>query len=306
MKEQSFGDRLIKVYVYGAGGHANVVKDVLRNMDVEVVGTFDDDLGNVHDAHQDTYPGISTRGVEIFERLNSPIIIGIGDNRGRRRIAEQLRGPYGTAVHSSALVADDAEIGEGSVLLQGCIVQTAAKIGKHVLINTGAQIDHDNVIGDFCHVSPNATLCGYVEIGEGTHIGASATVIPSIKIGRWCTIGAGAVVIGDVPDYATVAGNPAKIIKRRHLAMHRESSSLFEIRNGISSTDIDTARATDSGGRDKVDGLVTYDLTFVGGGVSSSFTLMNLLESFSKRPPPSKQKILIIDDKGQLFRRLAL
>jgi acetyltransferase-like isoleucine patch superfamily enzyme len=52
-----------------------------------------------------------------------------------------------------------------------------------------------------------------VYIGEGAHIGAGSVVIQGIKIGKWSTIGAGTVVIKDVPDYATVVGNPGKTIK---------------------------------------------------------------------------------------------
>ena len=52
-----------------------------------------------------------------------------------------------------------------------------------------------------------------MEVGEGTHIGAAAVVIQQVKIGRWSTIGAGAVVLRDVPDYATVVGNPGRVIK---------------------------------------------------------------------------------------------
>jgi acetyltransferase EpsM len=52
-----------------------------------------------------------------------------------------------------------------------------------------------------------------VIIGEGTHVGINATVLPNIIIGKWCTVGAGAVVIKNVPDFAVVVGNPARIVK---------------------------------------------------------------------------------------------
>lgn len=293
---------LIAVYVYGAGGHAKVVIDVLRAQNITVLDMFDDDLSVKHDLGLRAKPGIVASGVASFEKLGSPIIIGIGDNRIRSRIAEQLLGPYGTAVHPSALVAADVEIGAGTVILHGGMVQASTKLGKHVLINTGAQVDHDNLIGDFCHISPSATLCGYVEVGEGTHVGAGATVIPGVRIGRWCTIGAGSVVIGDVPDYATVVGNPARIIKRRHI-------SYLHGRRGLPEADTDISRNVD-----KVDKLEKrlpsaesferFDLMFVGGGLSSTFTLMNLLESFVQDPPPKKLKILVADDSDSFFSGL--
>lgn len=70
-----------------------------------------------------------------------------------------------------------------------------------------------SVISDYVHISPNVSLAGNVEVGEGTHIGIGASIIQGIKIVKWCTIGAGAVIIKDVPDCATVVGNPGKIIK---------------------------------------------------------------------------------------------
>jgi serine acetyltransferase len=44
-------------------------------------------------------------------------------------------------------------------------------------------------------------------------IGTHAAVLPRIRIGRWATVGAGAVVTQDVPDFATVVGVPAKVIR---------------------------------------------------------------------------------------------
>ena len=93
------------------------------------------------------------------------------------------------------------------------IVNADATIGNHVIINTAALIEHDCTIDDFAHISPKVTLSGNVKIGTGTHVGSGAIVIPGIKIGKWCTIGAGAVFINDIPDGATVIGNPGKIIK---------------------------------------------------------------------------------------------
>ena len=64
------------------------------------------------------------------------------------------------------------------------------------------------------HISPNAALAGNVSVGEGTQIGIGAAVIQGIKIGKWVTVGAGAVIIKDIPDYAVVVGNPARILSR--------------------------------------------------------------------------------------------
>jgi sugar O-acyltransferase (sialic acid O-acetyltransferase NeuD family) len=201
------------MYLYGAGGHAKVITDILNSLGIEVIGMFDDNPPAARFKGMEVKDGIRLLG-EGFPKLDAPLIISVGNNQRRAELAALIdNATYGTAIHGTAIISAKATIGVGTVVLQGAIVQAGAEIGKHVLINTAASIDHDNLIGDYAHISPHATLCGHVEVGEGTHIGAGAVVIPSIRIGRWCTIGAGTVVIRDIPDFATAVGNPARVIK---------------------------------------------------------------------------------------------
>lgn len=119
-----------------------------------------------------------------------------------------------TVVHPAAVVATNAELGEGVQLMAGAIVQPGVRIGRDAIVNTGATVDHDCRIGDHVHIAPGATLSGDVEIGEGTHVGAGATVIQGVRIGASCVVGAGALVLRNVADGATVVGVPAREIRR--------------------------------------------------------------------------------------------
>lgn len=196
-----------KIWLYGASGHAKVVIEILELNYVPVMGLFDDN------------PSIKELlGYPCFGSLPTPnevekLIVSIGDNKLRKKVSERFQKNYGKAIHPSAQISERTQINEGTVVMGNAIINSGTVIGKHVIINTSASIDHDCQIEDYVHISPNATLCGGVTIGEGTHFGAAAVVIPNIKIGKWATIGAGAVVIRDVPDYAVVVGNPAKIIR---------------------------------------------------------------------------------------------
>ncbi len=192
------------MYLYGASGHAKVIKDILTANNVHIDALVDDNLGL---KELQSIPVIhSAEGC-------SPFIISIGSNKIRKMIAERLQTDFISAIHPSAVISPSASVAEGTVVMQGAIVQADAKIGKHCIINTAATVDHECVIDDYVHISPNASLCGNVQVGEGSWIGAGTTVIPGIKIGRWCVIGAGSVVIKDVPDNAVTAGVPAKIIR---------------------------------------------------------------------------------------------
>jgi len=190
--------------VYGAGGHAQVVIDVLRARGRDVRRQYNDNPANQHPASRDVHPGIRLVGPERFLGTpDVPVVMAVGRNGERAELVAMLVVRFEQAVHPSAVIAPSARVGEGSVVLHGAIIQP------------NASIDHDCVIGDFAHISPHATLCGHVEVGEGTHVGAGAVVIPKVTIGRWCRVGAGAVVVGDVPDHTTVVGNPARVVPHR-------------------------------------------------------------------------------------------
>jgi sugar O-acyltransferase (sialic acid O-acetyltransferase NeuD family) len=210
----TFGERAVHD-VYGAGGHAQVVIDVLRASGLDVRRQYNDRPENQHPATVNVHPGIRRVGQENFPPVDVPVVLAVGINGERAELDRMLDATYAQAIHPSALIAPTATIGEGTVVLHGAVVQPNARLGRHVLINTAASVDHDCVVEDYAHISPHATLSGHVHIGEGTHIGAGAVLIPKIRVGRWCRVGAGAVVVRDLPDHCTAVGNPARILPDR-------------------------------------------------------------------------------------------
>lgn len=192
------------MYLYGASGHAKVIMDILRANNESIDALFDD-----NEALSDLmgYP------VRRSSEVKGPLIISIGSNEIRKKIAEMLDVEFGTAIHPSAIVSPDANIDKGTVVMQGAIIQSCAHIGKHCIVNTGVSVDHECIVEDYVHVSPHATLCGNVHVGEGTWIGAGSVVIQGITIGKGCIIGAGSVVTKDIPDNVLAVGNRCKVIR---------------------------------------------------------------------------------------------
>ena len=178
------------INIYGKGGHAKVVKSTIT---LEGCNFYDDD----------DYC-LSCEGLWI---------IAIGNNKSRKRIANEVLKDkeFITIMSVNSMCDSSIDLGEGTQIMAGVVIQVDTIIGKHCIINTAASVDHDCILGDFTFVGPNATLCGGVELGECSFIGAGAIVLPYIKIGKNCTIGAGSVVTKNLPDGITAYGNPAKI-----------------------------------------------------------------------------------------------
>ncbi|MGG8497337.1 acetyltransferase [Tenacibaculum sp. TC6] len=199
---------LREVYLFGGSGHGKVVKDIAQNANIDVIAFVDDNPKST-----------SLLGTQIIKTSNledisnKEFIISIGSNKIRKAVSERLSKIGEALIDPSAQISNFTVIGKGTVIMPYSVVNSASSIGEHVILNTGSVVEHDCVIADFVHISPNATITGGVSVGQGTHIGAGAIVIPEIKIGQWVTVGAGAVIIKDIPDYATVVGNPGKIIK---------------------------------------------------------------------------------------------
>lgn len=194
--------------VYGFGGHARVVIDCIEAMGEEVSLVFDDDP---QEPSKD-YAFYTARYSHEHQKDDN-LVIGIGDNSTRKKIALKVSHPIGKVIHPTAVLSKRSLISHGTVVFQSSVIQTGAKIGKHCIINTSASVDHDCDLQDFVQIGPNATLCGNVKVGEGSFVGAGATVIQGIKIGSWAMVGAGAVVTRDVPSGVTVLGVPARQIK---------------------------------------------------------------------------------------------
>jgi len=206
-----------RLFIYGSEGHAKVIADILLSQKKKVLGFIDDDP----EKWRKNDSGFEVIGYEAFLDLrgeaNFWVIIGIGDNGLRKRVAANMeikgKAQFDTAVHSSAVISGSSSIGQGTVVMAGAVINCGSTIGQHVIINTGACIDHDCKIDDFVHISPGAHVGGGVLIEAGSWIGLGASIINNCRIGKNVIVGMGAVVIRDIPDSWVVAGNPARFLK---------------------------------------------------------------------------------------------
>lgn len=148
-------------------------------------------------------------------------------------------------VHSSAIVDDGVEIGNGTKIWHFSHVMTGAKIGQQCNIGQNVVISPDVILGNNVKVQNNVSLytgvicdddvflgpsCVFTNVnnprsainrrgqyakthvGKGASIGANATIVCGHDIGEYAFIGAGAVVTKTIPAYALFVGNPAKQI----------------------------------------------------------------------------------------------
>lgn len=150
-------------------------------------------------------------------------------------------------IHESSYVDENVEIGEGTKIWHFSHVQSGARIGKNCVLGQNVNVGNNVIIGNFVKIQNNVSVyegvtledyvfCGpsmvftnivdprskYPQVGtkyyhktlvkEGASLGANSTILCGITIGKYSFVGAGAVVTKDVPDYALVVGNPARVV----------------------------------------------------------------------------------------------
>jgi acetyltransferase-like isoleucine patch superfamily enzyme len=159
------------------------------------------------------------------------------------------KGPF---IHERALVESD-EIGDGTRIWAFAHVMPGARIGSDCNVCDHTYVEGDVVIGDRVtiksgvylwdgmrveddvFIGPQATFtndrfprsrqpfrCETITLGRGASIGAGAVVLPGVAIGEGAMVGAGAVVTKDVPSFAVVVGNPARVVR----TLDREAAGL--------------------------------------------------------------------------------
>ena len=131
----------------------------------------------------------------------------------------------GTTIWQFVVILPDAVIGSFCNINAYTFIENDVRIGNRVTIKCGVYLWDGIEIEDDVFIGPNATfindsrprsrkypekfLC--TKICKGASIGANATILGGITIGAYSLIGAGSVVTKDVPPYALVYGNPARI-----------------------------------------------------------------------------------------------
>ncbi|MHA7774498.1 NeuD/PglB/VioB family sugar acetyltransferase [Roseibium sp. M-1] len=201
----------LPLILLGAGGHAKVIADLASAQNRPVLGHVSPGaaigtpvgrskmIGNDLDDVWNLFPGCE-------------FVVAIGDNKirwGELLRLEQAGGQIATLIHPHAYVSKDVQVGCGSVIMAGAVVQPGTFIGRACVVNTGATVDHDCRIEDGAFIAPGATICGAVGVGRLSFVGAGANVAPNKTLGDSVFIGIGVSVTEDVAANSRIVAKKA-------------------------------------------------------------------------------------------------
>jgi len=190
----------------GAGGHANSCIDVIEKQgEFSITGLIGlpEELKTQHF----NYEVIGNDSdLEELAKIHKNALITLGqietpDHRIKlyKQIFE-LGFELPTIVSPFGHTSNHSEIGSGTIVMHGAIINAGAKIGKNCIVNSNALVEHDSVVEDHCHISTGAIINGGVQVREGSFIGSRSVLKEGITVGRKCIIGMGQTVMKDLDD----------------------------------------------------------------------------------------------------------
>ena len=213
-----------QILILGASGHSKMIIDIIhKNKSHNIVGLIDsfktkgqgvlgyDIIGNVDDI-----PALQ-------EKYNiEGIIVGVGDNFTRYKLKNSISKispeiKFISAIHPSAIIAEDVFIADGTIIMAGSAVNVGSKIGHSCILNTNSSLGHDSIMEDFSSLGPGSSIGGNVKIGLCSAICLKAGLNNNITIGSHTVIGAGSLVVNNISDHNLAYGVPAKVQSTRNI-----------------------------------------------------------------------------------------
>ena len=207
-----------KLVIIGAGGMGRSVYCIAKGCigygtEFVVKGFIDDDLSQL-DNFEGYPPVLGTIDDYVIEE-DDVFVCSIGDTKTKKIICEKLKArgaKFQTLIHKTAIVRQNAKIGDGCIIADFASVGADCTIGENSLVQAFAIAAHDCKIGNYVRIDTHATCVGGVVIEDTATIHTSAVVSHNVVVGEGATVAALSFVIKKVKPGITVYGNPAKTL----------------------------------------------------------------------------------------------
>lgn len=207
------------IVIYGAGGLGReILCLIIKKLDEwNPIGFVDDGV-----CEGEIIKGIPVLPKSFLYQKHEDklaVAIGIADPTMKMNIFTDLKKItniyFPTLIAPTAIVDESAELEEGCIISNFCLISIDVKLGQCVFLNTGSSIGHDASLGSFATIMPTTNISGGVVINEKVLVGAQSFVLQGKSIGKNSVISAGSKVFSNVQDNVTVFGNPAYIINKK-------------------------------------------------------------------------------------------
>ena len=205
--------------IIGFGGHSNVVEEIANlSQQYNRISFLDDNPKLQNFSNKREYLG-KVENIYKNEIKNNfhYAFVAIGNCSIRLKLHKLIKKnnyKIPILIHPNSYISRSCKIGDGTLVAPNSVVNTNSVVGESVILNTSSTIDHDCIIEDGVHICPGVNIAGGVKIGSCYFIGIVSQIIQNLTLGDNVKIGAGSTVLNSFSSQKTIAGSPAKDLKK--------------------------------------------------------------------------------------------
>ena len=205
-----------KIVIYGIGKLAELLSYSIKENNMYEISAYAADKEYIS---QESYNNLHLVDFENIENIYPPdkykmfVLVGYKSMRARKNAflkAKEKGYRFVNYIDKSAILSNDAVIGENNILSPGIFLECFGKIGDNNVIRPKTYIGHDFEIGSHNYISPCCNIASSCIIGNLNFIGIGTTITDKRHISDETLIGAASLVVKDTEPHSKYIGSPAK------------------------------------------------------------------------------------------------
>lgn len=200
------------IYIFGSGGRAKLIREIIQSKFVKSKIIFIDDFNKKFKNSKYLIKFFKPKSDKLFIGISDPIIQKKYYDFFKKKLKKIDNSPL---IDKSVKLKSNVKIDKNVIILENTVIGPDVIISKNSFIGSNVLINHDSSIGHFSTIGHGSNIAGNVKIKNFCYVGISNVIKQNITINNYVTTGSGSNIIKNCREKKIYAGNPAQKLNKK-------------------------------------------------------------------------------------------